>query len=160
MNAAKILAPVASYTSASAAMTAILAGKAKITLVSKASGTRYTYLISRAKPMGSGQGPTTWFVSLLSGPNNESDFVYLGILREGFGNAPVTFTTTAKSSMGSAAAPVKGIAWAVKHLQESGEIPAALEIWHEGCCCRCGRALTVPESIASGLGPECARKSR
>lgn len=33
-----------------------------------------------------------------------------------------------------------------------------LEIWHEGRCCRCGRVLTVPESIAMGIGPECAFK--
>lgn len=33
-----------------------------------------------------------------------------------------------------------------------------LEIWHEGRCCRCGRVLTVPESIAMGIGPECIFK--
>jgi hypothetical protein len=33
-----------------------------------------------------------------------------------------------------------------------------LEIWHEGRCCRCGRVLTVPESIMSGIGPECIFK--
>lgn len=27
-----------------------------------------------------------------------------------------------------------------------------------GNCCRCGRLLTVPESIAAGIGPECASK--
>lgn len=32
----------------------------------------------------------------------------------------------------------------------------SLEIWHEGRCCKCGRVLTVPESIAMGVGPECA----
>ena len=32
-----------------------------------------------------------------------------------------------------------------------------LEVWHEGRCGRCNRALTVPESIASGIGPECAK---
>jgi hypothetical protein len=33
-----------------------------------------------------------------------------------------------------------------------------VEFWHEGKCCRCGRKLTVPASIASGIGPECATK--
>ena len=28
---------------------------------------------------------------------------------------------------------------------------------HSGCCGRCGRKLTVPESIDTGLGPVCAR---
>jgi len=30
-------------------------------------------------------------------------------------------------------------------------------VFHEGACGRCGRTLTVPESIASGFGPECIR---
>lgn len=33
-----------------------------------------------------------------------------------------------------------------------------VEFFHSGRCCRCGRILTVPESIMSGIGPECAFK--
>jgi hypothetical protein len=32
------------------------------------------------------------------------------------------------------------------------------EVYHEGRCGRCNRKLTVPESIETGLGPECASK--
>lgn len=32
----------------------------------------------------------------------------------------------------------------------------AVEIWHEGACGCCGRALSVPASVAMGLGPACA----
>lgn len=35
-----------------------------------------------------------------------------------------------------------------------------LEIWHEGRCCRCGRVLTVPESIERGIGPECITREK
>src|ERR1019366_4832357 len=38
-----------------------------------------------------------------------------------------------------------------------GLLPANLEVWHEGKCGRCGRKLTVPESIERGIGPECER---
>ena len=31
-----------------------------------------------------------------------------------------------------------------------------VQVWHEGRCGKCGRKLTVPESLTSGLGPECA----
>jgi hypothetical protein len=37
------------------------------------------------------------------------------------------------------------------------DLPESLEIWHEGSCLRCGRKLTVPESIESGYGPECIK---
>lgn len=42
-----------------------------------------------------------------------------------------------------------------EHAIAGGVIPPSLEVWHEGRCGRCGRALTVPESIASGIGPVC-----
>jgi hypothetical protein len=31
---------------------------------------------------------------------------------------------------------------------------------HEGKCGRCGRLLTVPSSIESGIGPECSKIMR
>jgi hypothetical protein len=30
-----------------------------------------------------------------------------------------------------------------------------LKFYHHGCCCRCGRTLTTPESIKAGIGPFC-----
>jgi len=33
-----------------------------------------------------------------------------------------------------------------------------LRIWHRGFCGRCGRPLTVPSSIATGIGPDCAER--
>jgi hypothetical protein len=30
------------------------------------------------------------------------------------------------------------------------------KIWHRGFCAKCGKALTVPESILTGVGPDCA----
>jgi hypothetical protein len=39
--------------------------------------------------------------------------------------------------------------------RREGILGATLEFWHEGRCGRCGRRLTVPDSIASGYGPEC-----
>jgi hypothetical protein len=35
---------------------------------------------------------------------------------------------------------------------------AGFDVHHEGKCGRCGRKLTVPESVKSGFGPECAGK--
>jgi hypothetical protein len=47
--------------------------------------------------------------------------------------------------------------WMWTHLLRDA-IPGMLEIWHEGRCGRCSRKLTVPESLKSGFGPECAGK--
>lgn len=148
----------ASFTSASSALHAMLAGKAKITLVSKASGARFTYRICRAeRPDQHGIQP--YFVSLLSGPDNDHDFVYIGMLRPDLATGRgFRFSLTAKSRVSADAPSVKAITWTVASLYTTDRIPEKLEVWHEGCCCRCGRTLTVPESLATGLGPECAKK--
>jgi hypothetical protein len=36
-------------------------------------------------------------------------------------------------------------------------LPECIEIWHEGKCGKCGRQLTVPSSIETGIGPECIK---
>jgi Family of unknown function (DUF6011) len=60
-----------------------------------------------------------------------------------------------KSRVGREAPSAKAFDWAWRALTK-GTMPANLEVWHEGRCGRCGRKLTVPESIARGIGPECA----
>jgi hypothetical protein len=49
---------------------------------------------------------------------------------------------------------VRALRYTFRHLPRA--LPAGVEVWHEGHCMRCGRALTVPESISTGLGPVCA----
>lgn len=46
----------------------------------------------------------------------------------------------------------------VKHLGPSVELPEQVQFWHEGRCGHCGRRLTVPASINTGFGPDCAKK--
>lgn len=143
-------------TDPAAAREAILAGNAVVTLVSGATGARYTYRIARARDWNQRGSqdpqPRRWFVSLLTGPDNTSDFTYVGMVDD-----RMVFMRTRASKLPEGAAPMKAIRWALAHLTR-GRIGAGLEIWHEGRCCRCGRALTVPESVARGLGPECAGK--
>lgn len=123
--------------------TALHAGNATFTVVGPAA--RYTYRLRRPKPMA----PT--FVQLLTGPDNTKDYTYLGIL------GADGVRTTKASKMPADALPLKVVAWAVRRV-EAGSVPAGYQILNAGRCCRCGRKLTVPESLASGLGPECAGK--
>lgn len=123
----------------------LLAGNARATIQNTATGNRFTYRIRAAKNGG------VHFVSVLVGSDNEADYSYLGFIRDGrfvHGGA--------KSRIGYDAPSAKAFAWVFPRL---GSLPENVEIWHEGCCGRCGRALTVPESIMMGLGPECAGKA-
>ena len=47
--------------------------------------------------------------------------------------------------------------WVWERRQRLDALPC--EVWHEGRCGKCGRVLTVPESLILGLGPECAQMS-
>jgi len=127
----------------------MLGGNATVTLVSVKTSTRFTYKI-RANDEGD-----VFFVSLLSGPDNESDYRYLGRIARG------VFWQGRKvpkpGDVGADAPSSLAFKWAWERLCK-GVMLDSLEIWHEGRCGRCNRKLTVPASIASGFGPECAGK--
>lgn len=138
----------------------ILAGKAIFTVVSRKTGTRFTFKASRPEidQANPNAKRPTW-VSVLSGSDNSGDYAFMGTLWEdaqwGF-----TFRTSAKARVGNDAPSRKAFDWIVKGLSSNQEkLFQAAEFWHEGRCGRCGRRLTVPSSIASGFGPECEGKA-
>lgn len=132
--------------------TFLFAGNATLTLKSKKSGDHFTYRVRVSKgDIEKKVADPVYFVSLLNGPDNESDFQYMGIMRRSEG-----FKRTTKSKVGPDAVSMKGWVWFIASIQTV--LPGNVEVWHEGRCGRCGRKLTVPESIAQGLGPECAGK--
>ena len=128
-----------------------LAGKAVFTIVSKATGARFTYRVKLAPPRYCWKNKDpVHFVSVLTGADNMSSYTYLGTIR---GSA---FAHGKKSRIGEDAPSAKAFAWFWRHLM-TGDALASLNVHHEGKCGRCGRALTVPSSIASGFGPECIK---
>jgi hypothetical protein len=129
----------------------VLGGKAKFTLVSQRTGTRYTFKVAAADER------SVHFVSTLYGPDNEADYSYLGII-----GTKGDFIITKKSNFTYDSPQAKAFGWLWNALPNSSlpgeQLRPGVEFWHEGCCCRCGRTLTVPSSIAAGIGPECATK--
>jgi len=130
-----------------------LAGNARVTVVSVATGTRFTFRVRVAKRLAEGAaapvGP--WFVSVLTGPENATDFSYFGTVFVDGGYA----YNRRKATIAQDAPSVRAFEWFWKQIQ-AGTLPASVEVWHEGRCGRCAHDLTVPESIARGLGPKCA----
>lgn len=138
----------AQLTTADSAAAYILAGNAIVTLVSKRTGARFTYKVRKPNEN------SPHFVSLLRGADNTDDYSYIGTIFHG-----TTFRGTRKSRVRTDSPSYRAFAWAFDRLASGGPMPEDLEVWHEGRCGACGRTLTVPESIASGLGPVCAGKS-
>lgn len=129
----------------------ILAGNATFTVETPANGHR-TYKVEYAEAKNG--FPEAYFVKLLTGPDNESDYTYLGKLDTH--TAEVKTTAKSKSLDGSYSHKlinrVLPRLWCGDHgaYEQHG-----FKVHHEGCCGRCGRKLTTPESCESGFGPEC-----
>jgi hypothetical protein len=132
-----------------AALKYILGGNSYTTLVSDKTGTRFTYRVSLADKKNPSDADV-WFVAVLNGPDNWTNYMYIGIIKDG------QYRWTSKSKIGEDAPSVKAFKFCYGHL--SHHTIVGFEVWHEGKCGRCGRKLTVPESVASGFGPECVGK--
>lgn len=135
----------AQMTDIAAIKTFVFGGNARFTLRSKKTDTRFTF---RVRVSEDGK---CHFVTFLSGPDNGNDYRYLGFYREG---QPYRHGSL-KAKAGQEAPVARAFNFFATCL-EQGRLSANLEFYHEGRCGRCARALTVPESVLTGFGPECA----
>ena len=117
----------------------MFAGKSIFTFINTKTGNRFTYKIK------SNKDSNLFFVSVLTNPDNYS---YIGTCIEG------NYKHGKKSNISPEAQSVKVFQFMLNKLK-SGDLPDFLEVWHEGFCGKCGRRLTVPSSILTGIGPEC-----
>jgi hypothetical protein len=162
-----------------ALMTFAWAGAAILTLVRAAVGdkpeVRFTFKVNRPKKTNG--GTPIYFVSVLTGPSNENDYTFLGTVF--LADAGPAYVHSRKSAIGLTAPSALAAQWLMSEVlfpvmvagknsaAPDGDTSMALDacaafqrvtVYHEGRCCRCSRLLTVPASVASGVGPECAKK--
>ena len=134
-----------------------LAGNAYFTALSAKTGTRFTFRVTRAgldHPARDTQ-PPVWWVFLLRGADNTRDYAFLGSLRPDVpGSAQLRYAQSVRSPVRLDAPGARAARWVLPRVANGLPTPHC-EIYHEGRCGRCGRLLTVPESIISGFGPEC-----
>lgn len=135
-------------TDAAEALRYILAGKATVSLKSARSGDHLTYRVEKPKPSTAKPNAPSHFVKVRTG----NDFAYLGFIgKDG------AFVHGRKADLPQDSLQVKAFRWTVDQLRAK-QLPDVLEVWHEGCCGRCNRPLTDPESIKRGIGPDCILK--
>lgn len=123
--------------------TFVTAGNSVFTLKSNKTGKHFTFKARRPSP----DKPV--FVSVLSGPDNTSDYSYLGFI-----GTDGRFRTSKGSKIGTEADSYKAFNW---FWDRANNLPKVLEFIPSGKCCRCGRELTTPDSVAKGIGPECEK---
>lgn len=129
-----------------------LGGKAIFTIDNGKEGSehkRFTYkIVKKTKDKY-----INYFVRLLTGSDNSNPtcYTYLGMLLP---NKHMVITTRA-SKYNMQSPPVIALNWAMRKIMLCETFPGKSGVMHEGRCARCGRRLTVSESIQSGFGPEC-----
>lgn len=134
----------------------LLAGNCTVTLTSAATGARFTYKVTaptvtteaggRKRDVDAG----VRFVKVLTGSNNESDYSFAAMLKRQDDGTWTAFHGGKKARVGREAPSVKAILWFWRNAGSD-----AVEVRHSGSCGRCGKKLTVDESINCGLGPKC-----
>lgn len=122
----------------------IFSGKAVFTISSNKSGKRFTYKVKANK-----EDDNKFFIYLLTGPDNTSDYSYLGMINKKHLNVYPTQATRISVNSPS----FKAIDWMLKSFKEQKN--SSFKIHHMGRCGRCSRPLTDPDSIERGLGPTC-----
>jgi hypothetical protein len=130
----------------------VLGGHAIFT-VANPKGTRYTYKIVGVEDRNT-LGQLIYFMSLLSGPDNTDNYVYMGIVSVTAGRLIRTRATKLNGTLES----WRVAEWVLALLWNGKSVPEGYYLSHAGRCGRCGRLLTVPESIEAGLGPDCAAR--
>lgn len=142
----------------------VLGGNCKFTVVDSCTGKRFTYKVKsgkkdRDKNWTTGNADlTTYFVSLLTGPNNEDDFIYMGMMKLDPMSGAYVFTLTRNSKVSETAESVLLFKRLWVNIEYRCWLPEVIHFYQEGQCCICGRPLTVPESVRDGIGPECKAK--
>ena len=129
-----------------------LGGKATFTVQNNESGQHRTYKIRKPTPTPQYPKPA-WFVKVMTGTDNENHYSYIGMLDAN--NGTIKLTRASKFSEDSDT--VKAARWVMGRVINQSQIPDQIDIRHSGKCGRCGKTLTNPESLDSGLGPECIK---
>ena len=132
----------------------LAAGRAIFT-VANPSGEHYTFRFVRSEPSGDYTRPAYW-AQLLTGPDNESDYTYVGRFDASGGSV----VRTKGSQLADDSRPLRVLRWVVAIVYGRATLPQGYRIHHEGRCGRCGRMLTTPTSYERGIGPECLRKMK
>lgn len=132
------------------ALAFMLAGKSEFTMLSIKTNAHISYKVTRVES-NKNMGEFIYFVAVVK---QESEFVGTIFFtnKDGF-----VFRQGNKGKYSANSKEIVSLLY-VMNAFHRGKTKLDLEVYHCGKCGRCGRKLTTPESIITGVGPECAKK--
>ncbi len=114
-----------------------------------ADGKQHRTFRIHTQPQDAGFAPGKQIISYLSGPDNGADYVQFAFVAGDRIFPWKRFQTSGYDTI---------IAAARYLVQGNHEQAGKFYAMQSGCCYRCGKLLTTPESVAAGLGPTCRNK--
>lgn len=135
----------------------MLAGKSEFTLLSLKTGVRLKYKLTKKESNQKGKDGSPEYIYYIN-TYDDGDYKYAGVLFFDGLNNTFKFGKGARGKLLPSHINVKSILYVLNNLAKGNE-QMSLEVYHAGKCGRCGKKLTTPESILTGLGPECSKKA-
>ena len=135
----------------------IFAGNATFTVLNEVTGNRFTFKIRNAnyKKPEPKVASDIFYVSVLTGQDNNSAYTFLGTF---FGGKNEAYRHSVKSKITLDANSNKVASWFFNSFLKNPNVYTTIKVYHSGKCGRCGKKLTTPESVESGLGPYCGNR--
>ena len=130
----------------------------RFTIVNRQTGEHRTFRIE-TQPADAAFAPGKRVLGLLTGPENEADYEGFGFVDDD-GIRVWAKKREAPPGHHSAFEVMAAMLWslAVENVY-SPWAARGYALLEEGRCVRCGRVLTEPESLRTGIGPVCAGRS-
>jgi hypothetical protein len=129
----------------------VFGGNATFTVVNTDTNKWFTFKVRQPKG-----NDDVFFVSVLTGSDNSNSYSFLGT----YFTESNSYRYSKKSSIGYSEQSSKVILWFFSKFIECEEKYPTVQVFHEGKCGSCGKKLTTPKSLKSGLGPICGGKNR
>lgn len=126
----------------------LLAGKSTLTLRNPARGTHIRVRMYNRKDHSTGKPSSCYFLKVSLLGDGDAGYKYAGA----YFSDSKRFKAAPELEVDP---PLAAVVSLILRAIDTPNVLSAAEIMHEGKCCRCGRKLTHPESIETGLGPEC-----
>lgn len=139
----------------SRALPYMLAGKSEFVMHSSKTNQDFTYRLTRkeSKDSTDDNNKYIYFLNIKMG----HDWVYAGVLWYDYNTNTYKFATGKSGKVEPSDLNVRSLLFVMNKLQIN-EIPQYCTIFHTGKCGVCGKKLTTPESILTGLGPSCSKR--
>lgn len=148
--------PISGEIDKSKALQFMLAGCSEFTLVSGKTGTKLRYKLDKKVSIQSKDGENQ-FIYWLNTTEKSGTPIYAGVVYFDTNDNQFKFGKGARGNLNKEDIRVKSLLYVLNNLYNNN-IQINVKIFHTGKCGKCGKKLTDPVSILTGLGPHCAKQ--